>query len=496
MTNHNASRRKFLRTASVVSGSVGAAAAPFALNLATLGTAVAQTAGPYKAIVCLFMYGGNDASNMIVRTDATSFGVYTQMRTQAPESIALLAPGTVPNTNAARATPARLGGVVPLVPKFTAGVPGSTANSAFTYGLHPSMPEVASLFAANRLAIIANAGPLVAPMTKAQFQANSVPRPRALGSHNDQQSTWQALGPEGVKVGWGGHLGDLMASGNTNAAFTSITVSGNAVFSAGDTVFQYQVGGNGAVQISGISGNLFGSSTASTALRGIVTADNQNLFANEYASIVKRSINAQASFQTAFAASTVTAPTQYTQPSTGNAQTNGLAQQLQTVARIIAARGALGVTRQVFFVSMGGFDTHSMQNASQADLLARISHAIGYFDTTLSTLGGVDMRPNVTLFTASDFGRTHTSNGDGTDHGWGAHHFVSGGAVRGGEIFGTFPEFGPQGADSAGNQYLPSTSVDQIGATIGKWFGATPTQLNTMFPNLPNFATPDLGFLV
>jgi len=496
MTNLNASRRKFLRTASVVSGSVGAAAAPFALNLATLGSAVAQTTGPYKAIVCLFMYGGNDASNMIVRTDATSFNVYTAMRTQAPDSIALLAPGTVPNANAARATPARLGGVVPIAPKFTAGVPGSTPNSAFTYGLHPSMPEVASLFAANRLAILANAGPLVAPMTKAQYQANSVPRPRALGSHNDQQSTWQALGPEGVKVGWGGHLGDLVASSNANVAFTSITVSGNAVFSAGDTVFQYQVGGNGAVQISGISGNLFGSSTASAALRGIVTSDNQNLFANEYASIVKRSVNAQASFQTAFSASTAAAPTTYVQPSTGNAQTNGLAQQLQTVARIIGARGALGVTRQVFFVSMGGFDTHSTQNSSQADLLARLSHAIGYFDTTLATLGGVDMRGSVTLFTASDFGRTHTSNGDGTDHGWGAHHFVSGGAVRGGEIFGTFPEFGSQGADSAGNQYLPSTSVDQIGATIGKWFGATPLQLNTIFPNLPNFSTPDLGFLV
>jgi uncharacterized protein (DUF1501 family) len=496
MSQPNASRRKFLRTASVVSGSVGAAAAPFALNLATLSSAVAQTAGPYKAIVCLFMYGGNDASNMVVRTDAASFDVYTKMRTQAPDSIALLAPGTLANVNAARATPARLGGVVPLVPKFTAGVPGSTANAAFTYGLHPSMPEVASLFAANRLAIVANAGPLIAPMTKAQYQANSVPRPRALGSHNDQQSTWQALGPEGVKVGWGGHLGDIVASGNANAAFTSIAVSGNAVFSAGDTVFQYQVGGNGAVQISGLSGNLFGSSTASATLRGIVTAGNQNLFADEYASIVKRSVNAQASFQTAFAASTAPNPTTYIQPSTGNAQTNGLAQQLQTVARIIGARSALGVTRQVFFVSMGGFDTHSAQNASQADLLARLSHAIGYFDTTLASLGGVDMRSNVTLFTASDFGRTHTSNGDGTDHGWGGHHFISGGAVRGGEIFGTFPEFGPQGADSAGNQYLPSTSVDQIGATIGKWFGATPTQLNTMFPNLPNFATPDLGFLV
>ena len=494
MTKLNATRRQFLRTASVVSGSVGAAAAPFALNMATLGAAVGQTAPDYKAIVCMFFYGGNDSSNMVLRSDPTSFNEYTRLRSTLPESIALLAPGTAPNNGATRASPARLGGLLPIAPKFTAA--GGSENNAFTFGVHPVMTEVLSLFGAGRLAILANAGPLVAPMTKAQFQANSVPRPRALGSHNDQQSTWQALGPEGVKVGWGGHLSDLVASSNTNAAFTSITVSGNAVFSAGDTVFQYQVGGNGAVQIAGISGNLFGSSTASTALRGIVTAGNQNLFADEYASIVKRSITAQASFQTAFAASTVATPTTYIQPSTGNAQANGLAQQLQTVARIIGARGALGVTRQVFFVSMGGFDTHSMQNASQADLLARLSHAIGYFDTTLASLGGVDMRSNVTLFTASDFGRTHTSNGDGTDHGWGAHHFVSGGAVRGGEIFGTFPEFGPQGADSAGNQYLPSTSVDQVGVTIGKWFGATPSQLNTIFPNLPNFSTPDLGFLI
>ena len=146
-----------------------------------------------------------------------------------------------------------------------------------------------------------------------------------------------------------------------------------------------------------------------------------------------------------------------------------------------------GANRQV--------DTHSSQNPSQADLLARISHAIGYFDTVLSNLGGVDMRNNVTLFTASDFGRTLNSNGDGTDHGWGASHFVSGGAVNGGEIYGRFPEFGPQGIDSIGDRYLPSISVDQIGATVGKWFGASSSQLATIFPNLPNFSTPDLGVL-
>ena len=495
MSLNNASRRKFLRTASVVSGSVGTAAAPFALNLATLGSAVAQTTGPYKAIICLFMYGGNDSSHMVLRTDKTSFDVYTRMRNTQPQSIALLPPGTAANNNATRASPDRLGGVMPIAPKLASGVLGATENAGLTFALHPGMPEVATLFGAGRLAILANAGPLVAPMTKAQWQANSVPRPRALGSHNDQQSTWQALGPEGVKVGWGGHLGDLVASSNSNAVFTSITVSGNAVFSAGDTVFQYQVGGGGATQISGLTGTLFNSSSAAATLKGIVTATNQNLFADEYASIVKRSVAAQAVFQTAFAAANATAPTNYIQPSSGNAQANGRAQQLQTVARVIAARGALGANRQVFFVSMGGFDTHSSQNPSQADLLARISHAIGYFDTVLSNLGGVDMRNNVTLFTASDFGRTLNSNGDGTDHGWGASHFVSGGAVNGGEIYGRFPEFGPQGIDSIGDRYLPSISVDQIGATVGKWFGASSSQLATIFPNLPNFSTPDLGVL-
>ena len=495
MSLNNASRRKFLRTASVVSGSVGTAAVPFALNLATLGSAVAQTSGPYKAIVCLFMYGGNDSSHMVLRTDPTSFSVYSKVRNQLPISIALLAPGTAAQSGATRASPQQLGGVTAITPKFTPTVQGSAQNSAMTFALHPSMPEVANLFGAGRLAILANAGPLVAPMTKAQWQANSVPRPRALGSHNDQQSTWQALGPEGVKVGWGGHIGDIVASANTSSTFTSVTVSGNAVFSAGDTVFQYQVGNGGAVQISGLTGTLFNSPSAAAALKGIVTATNQNLFADEYANIVNRSVAAQASFQTAFSAAVAAAPMTYIQPSTGQAQQNGLALQLQTVARIIAARSALGANRQVFFVSMGGFDTHSAQNPNGADLMARLSHAIGYFDTVLSNLGGVDLRNNVTLFTASDFGRTHTSNGDGTDHGWGGHHFVSGGAVNGGDIYGRFPEFGTQGNDSAGNQYLPNLSVDQIGATLGKWMGASPSQLGTIFPNLANFSTPDLGFL-
>ena len=492
MTFGNASRREFLRKASVVSGSVGTAAAPFALNLASLGTAVAQTTTDYKAIVCLFFYGGNDSSHMVLRTDALSFNEYTRMRSVAPDPIALKAPGTPINAANTLGSPGRLGGVTPILPKFIA----SPENAAFTYALHPSMAEVAQLFGANRLAVLANAGPLVQPLTRAEYVANVKPRPRALGSHNDQQSTWQALGPEGVKIGWGGKLGDLVASGNTNTVFTSISVSGNAVFSAGNTTFQYQVGNGGAVQINGITGTLFGSSTAAATLKGIITADNQHLFAKEHGAIAKRSVDAQASFQTAFNASLVAggAALQYVQPSTGNTVANGLAAQLQTVARIIGARSGLGAKRQVFFVSMGGFDTHDGQNMNQADLLARVSHAMGFFDTALSTLGGADMRNQVTLFTASDFGRTLTSNGDGTDHGWGSHHFVMGGAVNGGEIYGKFPQYGLNLENSANNAFLPVTSVDTLGATLGKWFGASPAELDLVFPNLPNF-TRDLGFM-
>ncbi|MEO8081800.1 MAG: DUF1501 domain-containing protein [Caldimonas sp.] len=491
MSKLNASRRQFLRTASVVSGSVGAAAAPFALNLATLGSAAAQATTGYKAIVCVFLYGGNDSSNMVLRTDTASFSEYTRLRNQGPDPISLLAPGTPVNNGATRASPARLGGVLPLVPKSVL----HPENSGLTFGLHPSMPEVQTLFNAGRLAVLANAGPLVVPLTRAEYTSNSKPRPQALGSHNDQQSTWQALGPEGVKIGWGGHLGDMVASANTNATFTSISVSGNNVFSAGQNVFQYQVGGGGATQIGGLTGTLFGSPTASTTLRSIVTADNSHLFAKEYSTIVNRSITAQATFQTSFAASTVTAPTNVVLPSSGNATGNNLAQQLQTVARVIGMRNAVGAKRQIFFVSIGGFDTHDNQNPNQADLLARVSHALGYFDTVLSNIGGVDMRSSVTTFTASDFNRTITTNGDGTDHGWGSHHFVMGGAVKGTEVYGRFPKFALNSdQDSANNAFLPFTSVDTIGATLGKWFGVSDTDLNTIFPNLHNFPA-DLGFL-
>jgi uncharacterized protein (DUF1501 family) len=489
MTTSNASRREFLRRATVLSGSIGPAALPFAMNLATMNAAVAQTSD-YKAIICLFLYGGNDSANMVLPTDTASWEAYGTVRSTAPDPIALKAVGTVADGAATAGSPAALGGVLPIVPNFTA----FAENNARTFALHPAMTDVQGLFGAGRLGIIANAGPLLQPMTKAEYQSNTLKkRPPKLFSHNDQQSSWQALAPEGAKAGWGGRFGDLLASGNSNTVFTSISAGGNAVFMSGQSVFQYHVGSGGAVAIGNITGNLFNSAAAAASYRTIITqTDAAHLLAREQSVVTKRSIEAQVAFQTAFTASAVAAPTQYMRPSTRANANNDLAVQLQTVARIIGARASLGASRQVFFVSMGGFDTHDNQNRGQADLLARVSHALGYLDGVLGTMG---MRDKVTLFTGSDFGRTFTSNGDGTDHGWGAHHFVYGGAVKGKEIYGRFPQVGLNHSDEVGSgSFLPGVSVDQIGATLGKWFGISDGDLNLVFPNLKNF-TPNLGFM-
>lgn len=489
MSSNQASRREFLRRATILSGSVGSAGLPFALNMATMGAAVAQTASDYKAIVCLFMYGGNDSANMVLPWDDASWQTYSTLRATAPDPIALKPVGTAADATAAAASPAALGGVLSIASKNLA----NPENASRKFALHPSMTETKALFDQGRLAVIANAGPLVTPLTKAEYQKGTKARPAKLFSHNDQQSMWQALGPEGARVGWGGRFGDLLAGNNTSSTFTNISVQGNAVYMAGNSVFQYQVTNNGATAIGGLTGSLFGSTAATTAFKSIITADNQNLLGKEHQVIVRRSMDAQAAFQTAFTASTVTAPTQYYNPAQRANANNGLAQQLQTVARIIGARTALGTKRQVFFVSIGGFDTHDNQNRAHADLYARISHALNYFDATLGTLG---VRDQVTLFTASDFGRTFTSNGDGTDHGWGGHHFVTGGAVKGGDVYGRFPQVGINHDDEVGSgSLLPGIAVDQVGATLGKWFGVSDANLAMVFPNLANFSKPNLGFL-
>jgi uncharacterized protein (DUF1501 family) len=514
MTSFNASRRLFMRQAGAISA-VGAAAAPMALNLAAIGSAAAQSASDYKALVCIFLFGGNDSLNMVLPTDAASWANYSAVRNQAPESIALLAPGTAPNPSAGAGSPARLGGVLPISPANAQGR---------SFALHPSMGALQTLFDTDRrLAILPNVGTLVMPTSKLQYSLASHPKPASLFSHNDQQNTWQSFRPEGATVGWGGRLGDLLASMNSRAVFTSIAAGGNAVWLAGQTVQQYQVGTNGAIRMGTDSnGRVFGSADVGAAMQRIVGGTRGgHVFEADLAAVSQKSIDAELTLRTALKPAsdalfgTPASPynpnsdpkLQYDNPlNPGSKAFNGLAQQLQVVARMIDASSAAGIgaRRQVFFVSMGGFDSHDNENRNNADLMAKLAHAMRYFDTTLAAMGA---QSKVTAFTASDFGRTFTSNGDGTDHGWGAHHFVMGGAVKGGDLYGNFPVLGAKNAtnnnfDSSPNQIgngslIPETSVDQLGATLARWFGVSDSDALTVFPNLANFdaSKRNLGFM-
>jgi uncharacterized protein (DUF1501 family) len=476
MTDPTQSRRRFIGSMLAMAGS---SSIPLSLNLAAMGTAAAQSNSDYKALVCLFLAGGNDHFNTMLPTDGTSWSEYLRLRaTSDSGSVALPAAGAS-------------GGVLPIHP---------TNAQGRTFALHPQLGALRDLFEGGRAAVVANVGTLIQPVTLAQYKNNAALVPAKLFSHNDQQATWQSSQLESKSAaGWGGHIGDLLASANSASTFTCVSTAGNALFLAGRSVRQYQISPAGAVPITNLDGPLFGLPASANPLRQIVTADHANLFRKEYAAVVNRAVSSQSVLAAGIlpgGAGGVPDPTKYVNPNSGAAVTNQLAVQLQMVARIIGGRSALGLRRQVFFVQLGGFDTHDQQRATHADLMARLAHALAYFDGVMASLQGTDMRKQVTLFTASDFGRTFTSNGDGTDHGWGSHHFVVGGAVKGRDIYGTVPVTGiGHSLDVGSGALLPTISVDQYGATLGSWFGLSATQIADVFPNIGNFNTRNLGFM-
>lgn len=487
------SRREWLRRTSAL-GLSGPGAA-FGLNLAALGQASAATAEDYKALVCVFMMGGNDAINTVMNTDASSWATYVATRGTPSTGIGLAAPGTQGIANGAN-THLQLGGVLPIAPAST--------GDGRELALHPGLRAVRDLFAARRLSILANVGPLIGPVTKAAYEARSAALPAKLFSHNDQQATWQSFAPEGSTSGWGGRLMDQLMSGNQRAMFSTVSLSGNAVWLSGQQAHPYQLVPAGAVRVGGSTGAVYGSTAVQQKMQSLMRNVRTNsVLAREHAAVAARSMDAEGLLTGAMPpvgsgpwASSATSATdpllQYLDPVTQVQKLNPLAYQLQGVARMIAARGTLGMRRQVFFVSMGGFDTHDAQVTSQASLLARLNHALQYFDRTLQQMGVDD---NVTTFTASDFGRTFASNGDGTDHGWGGHHFIMGGAVRGGELFGRMPVLGTRLDGTrfnsndllASGTLLPSTSVDQYAATLGRWMGVSDSALLDIMPGLRNW---------
>jgi uncharacterized protein (DUF1501 family) len=455
----NQSRREFLRT--VAKLSVAGGATPFAVNLAGIGAAAAQTANDYRALVCVFLFGANDHNNTVMPYDTANFNAYVAARAGLTRAQA---------------------DMLPLDP----ATPLTGSNAGRQFALPKEMAPMKALWDQGKLAIVANVGTLIQPVTKAQYQARTVPLPPKLFSHNDQQSIWQASAPEGARYGWGGRMGDLFASQNASSVFTCNSISGNAVFLAGQDVVSYQLSTSGSTAIGGISGSLFGSNTASATLKNIVTTGGYDLFSQDVADIAKRSIDANVSL----AAALSTAPDF---PLPAAAANNRLASQLRVVARMIAQRNVLGAKRQIFFVSLGGFDTHDNQLVNQPALHTQIADALSYFQASIDGLG---VGNQVTTFTGSDFGRTLTSNGDGSDHGWGSHHFVMGGAVKGRNYYGTFPIMGLNNADEVGSgRLIPTTSVDQFAATMARWFGVSDTNMPLVLPNIGNFANSNVGFL-
>jgi len=474
-----ASRRHFLRAAAGMVAASGPGlqriSAPFATSLAGMAALAAQssraadTSGPYRALVCLFMNGGNDSHNWVVPTDASGYAEYATARREL-------------------AWPADK-----LLPITTSG-----QASGRSFGMPEELAPLRKWYEAGQAAVVANVGPLVRPITKAEYLAGT-DLPSRLFSHNDQASTWQSLSPEGARSGWGGRMGDILMSANAYPVFTAVSATGNAVFLSGSSVTQYQVSVDGPVAVNGLNAtSMFGSSSAPAALkRNLAAAGNASPLQAEYTRVMQRSIEATAVLHTALPGVNVPAiPATPIALGSGGMVTldkDALARQLRMVAQMVGAGQTLGMRRQVFMVSMGGFDSHADQMRDQPSNMARVAQSVDYFLSALTTMGLLN---NVTLFTASDFGRTLLSNGDGSDHGWGSHHFVAGGAVRGRNVYGRFPGLALGGDDDVGSgRLLPALAVTQYAASLGRWLGVSSTELQSALPGLPNFSNTSLGFI-
>ena len=464
-------RRQFLRAAAGLAAvpglpSLGLPLAGLAA-LAAQGSQAADVTGPYKAIVCLFMQGGCDTHNWVVPIDPTGYAQYAAARGDLAWPLAKLQPITTTGQAAGR-----------------------------SFGMPEELAPLRKWYEAGQAAVVANVGPLVRPITRAEFTAG-VGLPSKLFSHNDQQSTWQSLMPEGAPSGWGGRMGDILMSANAYPVFTAVSAAGNAVFLSGSSVTQYQMGSDGQVPIAGLTGSPpFGSSAVPAVLqRQLAAAGSQPLQA-EYVRVLQRGIGMGSVLQAALTGVTVP-PIPPTALPNGSAATTldktSLARQLRLVAQLVGAGPGLGMRRQVFMVNMSGFDTHANQMRDQPGHMAQVAHAVDYFMTTLAGMGLLN---SVTLFTASDFGRTLLSNGDGSDHGWGSHHLVVGGAVQGRNIHGRFPVTTLGTADDLGSgRLLPAHSVSQLAAPLGRWLGLSASEVATVLPGLGNFDAQALQFI-
>jgi uncharacterized protein (DUF1501 family) len=525
LSSPSATRREFIRQAACAA--LGTAAMKNCLrDMHYISAALAQ--GPftdYRALVCVFLNGGNDANNMIIPTIPAEYTNYANYRTP------VLA---IPNADGG---PATIQALSPLT------------SDGHNYGLHPAMFELARMFnqasgytGLGKVALQFNMGTLVYPITKAQYSAGTVARPPQLFSHSDQVTQWQTSIPDiPPNTGWGGRMADILHSYNPQSASidllpTCITLVGANTFQVGASVQEYSVGTGGIISLANPSNPASAVTARQATLNSIlgIQKSQANLFTANYAGALDHSIATGSALSAGLSSSQM--PTYWTTaanwsktatidqvvtPNGGATFSSNLMAQLRMVARIIEAgyrqngvSNGLGMKRQIFFVQVGGYDTHTNQSSasnatptpanvilgSHANLLAEVSQCLHSFQRAMAAIGtqygDANFINRVTAFTASDFGRTFPCNGLGSDHGWGTHTIVVGGAVNGQKTYGTFPTLTVGGPDDTSTgRWIPTTAVDQYAATLAKWMGVSPANMATVFPNLSRFATADLGFM-
>ncbi len=444
---------------------------PMATSLGLMADAAAQSANDYKALVCIFLYGANDHYNTVIPYDVATHTNYYNIRKGTPTA-GTVYDGIAIGRNALSATALT-----------------TALSDGRLMALNPEMSPLKTLFENKRASILMNVGPLVVPTSRIQYDNKSVPLPPKLFSHNDQQAYWQSsFQTEGGAKGWGGRAADLLLSNNSKSTLTCISINGNALFLSGQNAISYQMSSTGATTINAIKGkSLFGSANCAAALQTLITQQSSLPMASDYTTVTKRALDTYDGIVAAIGA-TASANMNALFPSSA---TNTLSAQLKMVARMIEQQATFGMKRQVFMVGMGGFDLHDFLATQHPPLLQKLSNAMKEFDDAMTSLG---KGSQVTAFTASDFGRTLSSNGDGSDHGWGSHHFVMGGAVDGGKFLGTAPEIGLTHNQQVGSgRLLPSTAVDQLGAELAAWFGVSATDVKTVLPNAKNFDLYKLG---
>jgi uncharacterized protein (DUF1501 family) len=457
MTNAHPGRRAFLRNVGAMSA-FGLASRLDLVNF--IAEAGAQSAPDYKALVCVFMFGGNDGNNTLIPIDTAGYGQYATAR---PPSSAI---------NLAQAS------LLPIQP----------VNLGMPFGLHPALPELQTLFAQRKMAILANVGTLLQPTTKAEYNAGV--RPLSLYSHADQQSQWQsAISNSAAGTGWGGRLADKVASFNAASGFPVVTsLDGTVLFTTGTATVPLTIPVSGSFALSGYTGSAAANARLA-AVQQLLTQGSANTFVTGANAIGNQALQLSAIVNPILASTNSTVAPIFADQKTGTAN------QLYQVAKMIEARAAIGAKRQIFFVQLGSFDTHGDQINRQQNLFEELSPALkAFYDATVA----LGVSAQVTTFTLSDFGRTfQPASGGGTDHAWGNHHFIIGDSVKGGSMYGQYPQLilaGPSDAENEG-RWLPSTAVDQYGATLARWFGVGSADLSAVFPNLATFPTSDLGFM-